>query len=151
MIRKYRTGSTPVTGTSSRASKNKIQYRGVEQLVARRAHNPEVVWFKSHLRNHIERPKKMPPEKPRVSSVFLVFSPFSSLFQKSVSNENKKMPIGKIDLWWGFEPMTYSFWGEFQSNFSEIRPFFVPYCKKYLLILCVCIWHGLRPLQKSKM
>ena len=51
MIRKYRTGSTPVTGTSSRASKNKIQYRGVEQLVARRAHNPEVVWFKSHLRN----------------------------------------------------------------------------------------------------
>ena len=119
--------------------------------VARRAHNPKVKWFKSHLRNHIERPKKMPPEKPRVSSVFLVFSPFSSLFQKSVSNENKKMPIGKIDLWWGFEPMTYSFWGEFQSNFSEIRPFFVPYCKKYLLILCVCIWHGLRLLQKSKM
>ena len=26
-------------------------YRGVEQLVARRAHNPEAVWFKSHLRN----------------------------------------------------------------------------------------------------
>ena len=30
----------------------KKQYRGVEQLVARRAHNPEVVWFKSHPRNH---------------------------------------------------------------------------------------------------
>ena len=29
----------------------KRQYRGVEQLVARRAHNPEVVWFKSHPRN----------------------------------------------------------------------------------------------------
>ena len=29
----------------------KTKYRGVEQLVARRAHNPEVVWFKSHLRN----------------------------------------------------------------------------------------------------
>ena len=29
-------------------------YRGVEQLVARRAHNPEVVRFKSHPRNHIE-------------------------------------------------------------------------------------------------
>ena len=27
------------------------KYRGVEQLVARRAHNPEVVWFKSHPRN----------------------------------------------------------------------------------------------------
>ncbi len=28
-------------------------YRGVEQLVARRAHNPEVVRFKSHPRNQI--------------------------------------------------------------------------------------------------
>ena len=117
--------------------KDRNYYRGVEQLVARRAHNPEVVRFKSHPRNHIERPKKMPPEKPRVSSVFLVFSPFSSLFQKSVFSENKKMPIGKIDLWWGFEPMTCSFWGEFQRCFSEIRPFFIPFFKKYLLILCV--------------
>ena len=32
-------------------------YRGVEQLVARRAHNPEVVRFKSHPRNHIVKPK----------------------------------------------------------------------------------------------
>ncbi len=30
---------------------NKSLYRGVEQLVARRAHNPEVVRFKSHPRN----------------------------------------------------------------------------------------------------
>ena len=29
----------------------KVKYRGVEQLVARRAHNPEVVRFKSHPRN----------------------------------------------------------------------------------------------------
>ena len=47
MIREYRTGSSPVTGTTP----NPI-YRGVEQLVARRAHNPEVVRFKSHPRNH---------------------------------------------------------------------------------------------------
>ncbi len=32
------------------------QYRGVEQLVARRAHNPKVMWFKSLLRNHIVHP-----------------------------------------------------------------------------------------------
>ena len=32
-----RTGSSPVTGTTGTT-----QYRGVEQLVARRAHNPEV-------------------------------------------------------------------------------------------------------------
>ena len=31
------------------------QYRGVEQLVARRAHNPKVMWFKSLLRNQIVR------------------------------------------------------------------------------------------------
>ena len=30
-------------------------YRGVEQLVARRAHNPEAVWFKSHLRNQTKQ------------------------------------------------------------------------------------------------
>ena len=29
----------------------KTIYRGVEQLVARRAHNPKVAWFKSRLRN----------------------------------------------------------------------------------------------------
>ncbi len=52
----FRTGSTPVTGTKYRGveqlvarrahNPNKIQqttkYRGIEQLVARRAHNPEV-------------------------------------------------------------------------------------------------------------
>ena len=31
-----------------------IRYRGVEQLVACRAHNPEVVWFESRLRNQNE-------------------------------------------------------------------------------------------------
>ena len=42
-------------GTQERATK----YRGVEQLVARRAHNPEVVWFKSHPRNQQVAPKKI--------------------------------------------------------------------------------------------
>ena len=37
-----RTGSTPVAGTRFHI-KNFILHRGVEQLVARRAHNPEVV------------------------------------------------------------------------------------------------------------
>ena len=31
----------------------KHQCRGVEQLVARRAHNPKVAWFKSRPRNHL--------------------------------------------------------------------------------------------------
>lgn len=45
------------------------------------------------------RHKKMPPEKPRISSVFLVFSPFSGtlpakcgFYQKSIFYANKKMP-----------------------------------------------------------
>ena len=37
-----RTGSTPVAGTIAIAQDNSPHYRGVEQLVARRAHNPEV-------------------------------------------------------------------------------------------------------------
>ena len=39
--------------------------RGVEQMVARRAHNPEVVRFKSHPRNQKER------HSLRVSFVFV--------------------------------------------------------------------------------
>ena len=52
---KSRGNSTPVpVRPRSPAPKlflNLILYRGVEQLVARRAHNPEVVRFKSHPRN----------------------------------------------------------------------------------------------------
>ena len=113
--------------------------------VARRAHNPKVMWFKSHLRNQSVCTKKMHRRNPQIPQGFL------GIFHTRKQDANKKMQMVKTGLWVGFEPMTYSFWGEFQSNFSEIRPFFVPYCKKYLLILCVCIWHGLRLLQKSKM
>ena len=49
MERDLRDGSTPFSGTIL------ISYRGVEQLVARRAHNPEAVWFKSHPRNQNEK------------------------------------------------------------------------------------------------
>ena len=51
---KSRTGSTPVTGTTPTSVIHLTKYRGIEQLVARRAHNPEVVWFKSHPRNQKE-------------------------------------------------------------------------------------------------
>ena len=52
-------------------------YRGVEQLVARRAHNPEVVRFKSHPRNHYVAPKKLSVLKAPKS---LWFRGFLSLF-----------------------------------------------------------------------
>ncbi len=38
-----------------RHHRNDHKYRGVEQLVARRAHNPEAVRFKSHPRNQKEK------------------------------------------------------------------------------------------------
>ena len=46
---KTRTGSSPVTSTTYL-----VIYRGVEQLVACRAHNPKVARFESRLRNHMK-------------------------------------------------------------------------------------------------
>ena len=68
-------------------------------MVARRAHNPEVVRFKSHPRNQVVGSKKMPPRKPEIFSGFLRFSPFFSLFQNSKKDANKKMPKPKLGLW----------------------------------------------------
>ena len=58
----------------------KRQYRGVEQLVARRAHNPEVVWFKSHPRNQQVAPKKISELKTQKPQRFLGF--FMPIFFK---------------------------------------------------------------------
>ena len=64
----------------------KRQYRGVEQLVARRAHNPEVVWFKSHPRNH----KRNLFCLPRQERFFLAF------WAKYRAN-NRKTGFGTVD------------------------------------------------------
>jgi hypothetical protein len=45
-----------------------ISYRGVEQLVACRAHNPKVAWFESRLRNHVT-----PEVRKLTSGAFLLF------------------------------------------------------------------------------
>ena len=88
--------------------------------VARRAHNPKVMWFKSHLRNQDVCTKKMHRRNPQIPQGFL------GIFHARKQDANKKMQMVKIGLWVGFEPMTYSFWDEFQSWFSENRPFFYP-------------------------
>ena len=64
----------------------KRQHRGVEQLVARRAHNPEVVWFKSHPRNH----KRNLFCLPRQERFFLAF------WAKYKAN-HRKMGFGAVD------------------------------------------------------
>ena len=49
--------------------------------VARRAHNPKVMWFKSHLRNHIVKPKKISWLRTPEIVRFRGFSRVSSLFR----------------------------------------------------------------------
>ena len=85
-----------------------------------RSDNPKVMWFKSHLRNQSVCTKKMHRRNPQITQGFL------GIFHTRKQDANKKMQMVKIGLGVGFEPMTYSFWGEFQSCFSEIRPFFCP-------------------------
>ena len=74
MKRKFRTGSSPVSGTKLCLFVFIFYifiYRGVEQLVARRAHNPEVVRFKSH------------PRYQRLSIVIAVESLLSFYFENN--------------------------------------------------------------------
>ena len=63
MIRPHSPLTNP--SPSDNIKKLKGRYRGVEQMVARRAHNPEVVRFKSHPRNQ---------RKPLEQAVRAVFS-----------------------------------------------------------------------------
>ena len=53
--------------------------------VARRAHNPKVMWFKSHLRNHVVQPKKILHRKTQKPQRFLGF------FVLRFSSANKKI------------------------------------------------------------
>ena len=58
-----RAGSSPAVSTIIN------EYRGVEQLVACRAHNPKVAWFESRLRN---QNKSVVGEMP--AALFLSFN-----------------------------------------------------------------------------
>ena len=64
---------------NNNAPKSATKYRGVEQLVARRAHNPEVVRFKSHPRTQHCEPKKISVRKTQKPQRFLGF--FVSFFK----------------------------------------------------------------------
>ena len=69
-------------------------YRGVEQLVARRAHNPEAVWFKSHLRNQQVAPKKISGLKTQKPQRFLgFFMPILRWNSKDIISPNR--PLGR--------------------------------------------------------
>ena len=60
-----RTGSTPASGTNYIAEWS--------SLAARRAHNPEVRWFKSPPRNHNRAIKKILPRKTLDFQGFFAF------------------------------------------------------------------------------
>ena len=71
--------------------------------VARRAHNPKVMWFKSHLRNQGVCTKKMHRRNPQIPQGLL------GVFHTRKQDANKKMQMVKIGLGVGFEPMTFAF------------------------------------------
>ena len=64
----------------------KKQYRGVEQLVARRAHNPEVVWFKSHPRNQNKN-------STLLGAVFVFFIYPSEIFDRHPAQSKAPEPL----------------------------------------------------------
>ena len=67
--------------------------------VARRAHNPKVMWFKSHLRNHIVKPKKISwlrtPRNLTISGVFLAFPRFFATMRFADIECKKKISFQK--------------------------------------------------------
>ena len=98
-----RTGSIPVSGTIN----PELYIAGWSSLVARRAHNPKVAWFKSRPRNHVGMDfapfrffyyiKKsviravIPPLSPKAKakpSLFGSFAAFFAVYSSSVFTQN---------------------------------------------------------------
>ena len=75
---------------------------GWSSLVARWAHNPKVVWFKSRPRNHIVKPKKdimaSNPRNLTISGVFLAFARFFATMRFADTECRKKDIISKKRL-----------------------------------------------------
>ena len=106
----------------------KIPYRGVEQLVARRAHNPEVVRFKSHPRNHIVKPKKISwlrtPEISRFRGFFSRFLAFSQPWGLRIQSAEKKISFQKNGFGQDLNPVVPVFKGRKCDDFTHLLPFF---------------------------
>ena len=71
---------------------------GWSSLVARRAHNPKVAWFKSRPRN--QRRKRRIFSKTLHSKVFLFYRRFRRSFAKSASRFLRFARLRRVYLFW---------------------------------------------------
>ena len=96
--------------------------------VARRAHNPKVMWFKSHLRNHIVKPKKISwlrtPEISRFRGFFSRFLAFSQPWGLRIQSAEKKISFQKNGFGQDLNPVVPIFKGRKCADFTHLLPFF---------------------------
>ena len=96
--------------------------------VARRAHNPKVMWFKSHLRNHIVKPKKISwlrtPEISRFRGFFSRFLAFSQPWGLRIQSAEKKISFQKNGFGQDLNPAVPVFKGRKCADFTRLLPFF---------------------------
>ena len=96
--------------------------------VARRAHNPKVMWFKSHLRNHIAKPKKISwlrtPEISRFRGFFSRFLAFSQSRGLRIQSAEKKISFQKNSFGQDLNPVVPIFKGRKCADFAHLLPFF---------------------------
>ena len=96
--------------------------------VARRAHNPKVMWFKSHLRNHIVKPKKISwlrtPEISRFRGFFSRFLAFSQPRGLRIQSAEKKISFQKNGFGQDLNPAVPVFKGRKCDDFAHLLPFF---------------------------
>ena len=92
-------------------------HRGVEQMVARRAHNPKVVGSSPASATNNANRKRYQLGKPGNHNGFCFFR---IIFQGGI----QKISFPKNDLWGGLELYTWAFRGRFCDYFRRVCPFF---------------------------
>ena len=108
-------------------------YRAVEQLVARRAHNPEVVGSSPARATKKRCQKRCTAENPRFSRVFFVFRRFSRFFKNQKTMRIKRCKTHFRDVG-GDLNLRLPFFDAYKRRFSENSHRF---CDILLLIFCV--------------
>ncbi len=112
------------------------QYRGVEQLEARRAHNPEVVGSSPASATKYRCQKRCTGENPRFPRVFFIFLAFSRFFKNRITLRLKRCKprfstVGR-DL-----NQRIGTLGAYLTIFSrQICPFFV-----FIIVNSLCLGH----------
>ena len=93
-----------------------------------RSDNPKVMWFKSHLRNHIVKPKKISwlrtPEISRFRGFFSRLLAFSQPWGLRIQSAEKKISFQKNGFGQDLNPAVPVFKGRKCDDFTHLLPFF---------------------------